>query len=115
MEATGIGPSIHIKGTISSQEPLVVAGQVVGSIDMPGFALTISPTATVEGDVAADGITISGRTHGRLQATSRIAVHETATVEGSLSTPVISVADGAAIHGDCVIEGRKPAALALAS
>ncbi|HEX4346940.1 MAG TPA: polymer-forming cytoskeletal protein [Vicinamibacterales bacterium] len=108
MEATGIGPSIHIKGTISSQEPLIIAGRVIGSIDMPGYALTISPTASVDGDVAADGITIGGKTHGRLNATSRIAVHETATVEGTLSTPVISVADGAAIHGDCLIEGRKP-------
>lgn len=115
MEATGIGPSIHIKGTISSQEPLVIAGQVVGSIQMPGYALTIAPTASVEGDVAADGITISGKTHGHLQATSRIALRETASVEGSLSTPVISVADGAAIHGDCVIEGRKAPSLALAS
>jgi cytoskeletal protein CcmA (bactofilin family) len=115
MDATGIGPSIRITGTISSQEPLVIAGHVVGSIDMPGCALTIAPTASVDGDVAADGITISGRTHGRLHATSRIAVHQTAVVEGTLSTPVISVADGAAIQGDCVIDGNKPATLALAS
>ena len=39
-----------------------------------------------------------------------IAVDDTATVEGTLQTPVISVASGAAIQGECAIDGRRPAA-----
>jgi cytoskeletal protein CcmA (bactofilin family) len=116
MESTaGIGPSIHITGTISAQEPLTIAGRVRGNIDVPGYALTVTSSADVNGDVTADHITISGKAQGRLRATSRIAVDDTATVEGSLQTPVISVAAGAALQADCVIEGRRPAALPLAS
>jgi cytoskeletal protein CcmA (bactofilin family) len=111
----GIGPSIQIVGTISAQEPLTIAGQVTGSIDMPGYVLTIASSASVEGDVAAEGITIDGKAHGNLRATSRIAVHNTATIDGTLSTPVISVAIGAAIQGKCAVDGRRDAALQLAS
>lgn len=116
MEATaGIGPSIQITGTISAQEPLTIAGQVRGNIDASGHSLTMTSSANVDGDVTADRIIISGKAHGSLRATSRIAVDDTATVEGTLQTPVISVAAGAAIQGKCIIEGRRPAALPLAS
>jgi cytoskeletal protein CcmA (bactofilin family) len=110
-----IGPSIEIKGTISAQEPLVVAGRVIGSIDMPGQVLTIATSAVVDGDVAAEGILIGGRANGRLHATERITVQNTAVVEGTVSTPIMSVAIGAAVHAECVVEGRRRAVLALAS
>ena len=110
-----IGPSIHITGTISAQEPLEIAGRVTGSIEMPGHVLTIAPTATVDGDVVADGIFIGGRASGTLQASSRIAMHDTATVEGTVSTPVLSVAAGASLQAECIVEGRRAPKLALAS
>jgi cytoskeletal protein CcmA (bactofilin family) len=111
----GIGPSIHIKGTISTQEPITIAGHVTGSIDASGHAVTIVSTASIDGDVMADGIEIGGRAHGRLQATSRINVHDTATIEGTVATPVICVAMGAEIKAECQIDGRRPTSLPLAS
>ena len=112
---TGIGPSIQITGTISAQEPLTIAGRVTGSIDVPGHMLTMTASANVDGDITADGIMISGNAHGRLHATSRIAVDHTATIEGTLDAPVLSVADGASIQGDVSADGRRASALALAS
>jgi cytoskeletal protein CcmA (bactofilin family) len=112
---TGIGPSIQITGTISAQEPLTIAGHVTGTIDVSGHALTMTSTARVDGDIAADRIMISGKAHGRLLATSRIAVDDTATIEGTLQTPVLSVAVGAAIQGDFAVDGRRAAALPLAN
>ncbi len=46
---------------------------------------------------------------------ARIVVSETATVEGTLSAPAISVAEGAVLHGRVEAEGRPGAALQLAS
>jgi cytoskeletal protein CcmA (bactofilin family) len=111
----GIGPSIHITGTISASEPLLIAGRVTGSIDVPEHVLTIASGAVVDGDITAEGILIGGMANGHLEAASRITVQETATVEGSVSTPLLSVAMGAAMQARCTIEGRRSAPLALAS
>jgi len=110
-----IGPSIEITGTISAQEPLIVAGRVTGTIDMPGHVLTIASSAVVDGGVSAEGILICGKANGRLVATDRITVQDTAVLEGVVSTPVLSVAIGAVMQAECIVEGRRRPALALAS
>jgi len=116
MQSTsGIGPSIKITGNVTSQEPLTVAGHVAGDIDVPGQVLTLTSTAHVEGDVTADTIVASGEARGHLQAASRITVHDTAKIEGKLTAPALSVAEGASIQGEVDVEGRRPAALRLAS
>ena len=113
---SGIGPSIKITGTVTSQEPLTIAGQVTGDVNVPGQVLTLAPTAQVEGDLTAETIVVSGKARGHLQASSRITVHETAMIDGKLTTPALSVAIGASIQGDVDVEGRRPsAALRLAS
>ena len=54
MEATAqIGPSIRIKGNISAQEPLTIAGEVIGSIDVSGYHLVLTEAAQVDADVIA--------------------------------------------------------------
>ena len=45
-----IGKSIQIKGEVTAQEPLTIAGQVIGTIDVSGHPLTVTETATIEAD-----------------------------------------------------------------
>ena len=110
-----IGPSIRITGEVAADEPLTIAGRVFGPITVNGHALTIEAGAHTEADIIADTIVISGNSHGCLTATVRIVVGGTATIEGTLSAPAISVADGALVHGRVDAEGRPGAALRLAS
>lgn len=112
--SAGIGPSIRIKGDIVAREPFLIAGHVDGTIDVDGHMLTVAEGATVAATVTADTIVIQGRVKGELSAATKIVVRETATVEGGISAPSISISDGATISGKVETTQRKQT-LSLAS
>ena len=86
-----IGKSIQIKGEVTSQEPLTIAGQVIGTIDVSGHPLTVTETATIEADVMARTIIVSGTVSGTLQAETSIIVEKTATLSGDVSAPSLTL------------------------
>lgn len=105
--AAHIGPSIHIRGQISAQEPLTIAGRVTGSIDVSGHPVVVTDSGNIEADIVAHTIVIGGIVNGKLLADGRIVVNKTATFEGDLSAPTVSVDDGALVHGRLEIAGRR--------
>ena len=111
-----IGKTIRITGEITAQEPLTIAGQVIGTIDVTGHPLTVTETAVIEADVMARTIIISGTVTGTLQSEGSIVVEKTATLKGDVSAPSVTLHDGATVHGRMDIAGRrKTEPLALAS
>jgi cytoskeletal protein CcmA (bactofilin family) len=111
-----IGKTIRIKGEITAQEPLTIAGQVIGTIDVTGHPLTVTESATIEADVLARTIIVSGTVDGTLQAEGLIVVEKTAMLSGDVSAPSVLLHDGATVHGRLDIAGRrKTQPLALAS
>jgi cytoskeletal protein CcmA (bactofilin family) len=115
MNVAQIGPSIQIKGEISAQEPLIIAGHVEGIIDVSGHPLTVTEAARIDADVLAHTIIVGGSVNGRINAEGRIVVQQTATVTGDLSAPTVSVHDGALVQGRLEIAGRRKAAAAAAA
>lgn len=113
--AARIGPSIRIKGEVHSAEPLVVAGHVDGTIEVKGHVLTIDPGGSVEATVGADTIVVSGKASGLLTATGRVVIKETATVDGDVSAPIVSLAEGATVNGRIETAQKPKASLSLAS
>jgi len=105
--SSGIGQSIRVKGDIVAREPLLIAGRVEGTIEVDQHTLTIGDGATVEATITADSVIIQGTVKGDLAAVHTIAVHQSANVEGELSAPAISVAEGAVIHGRVETTQRK--------
>jgi cytoskeletal protein CcmA (bactofilin family) len=108
-----IGASIKLKGDITSSEPLTIAGQVEGSVTVNGHTLTIAAGSHISATVSADAIVVAGHVKGKLTATTRIDLKETASVEGEAAAPSVSMVEGATVHGR--IETSKKRALALAS
>jgi cytoskeletal protein CcmA (bactofilin family) len=104
-----IGPSIRIKGEVFAQEPLTIAGHVVGTIDVSGHPLVVTEVGQVAADIVAHTIVIGGNVNGRLIADGRIVLQQTATFEGDLAAPAISVDDGATLQGRFEIAGRRDA------
>jgi cytoskeletal protein CcmA (bactofilin family) len=109
-----IGPTIRIKGELSASEPITIAGRVDGTVAVEGHSVTIAERAQVTAQVTADAIIVAGTVHGRLTAATRIVVRNTAAVDGDLSAPTVSLAEGAAVHGRIETRPRK-SGLALAS
>ena len=93
-----------------------IAGRVDGTIQVEGHPLTILAGAQVSAaTITAHEVVIGGNVTGQVDATGRIIVRETARIEGDLTAPSISVAEGAVLKGRIQTTERKRPALQLAS
>ena len=112
----GVGSTVVIKGELSAQEDVVIAGSVEGLINVSGHIVTVQPGAQVVGDIAAMGIVVAGEVEGSLLAEQRIEIRSGADVEGDLSAPRIAVADGAVVCGkvETIADRKKQKAAAEA-
>jgi cytoskeletal protein CcmA (bactofilin family) len=80
---------------------------VTGSIDVTGHPLVVTDSGHIAADIVAHTIVIGGSVNGKILADGRIVVNKTATFEGNLSAPAISVHDGALVQGRLEIAGRR--------
>jgi cytoskeletal protein CcmA (bactofilin family) len=110
-----IGPTISVKGEVTSQEPLTIAGHVEGSVEVVGHALTIAEGGKATASLLAATIVVSGAVRGSLCANDKIVVSETAVIEGDLAAPAVRVADGAEVQGRIDTGDRKAKELHVAS
>ena len=111
-----IGTSVYIKGQLTAKEPLTIAGRVEGTITVEGHPLTVLAGAQVTASsILAHEVILGGQVNGKVEATGRIIVRETARIEGDLTAPSISVAEGAILKGRIQTTDRKRAPLQLAS
>ena len=94
-----IGPSIRIKGTVASGEPLTIRGHVDGTVQVDGYALTVDEGGRVESAVTADTIVIGGNIHGAVTARACVVLRGTAIVEGDISAPAVALTEGAVVQG----------------
>ena len=96
--STSLPRAAAVTGDVSASEDLLVEGSVRGSIDMPGYALTIAAGAHVDARILARDVTILGTVSGRVTATEIIDVKATARVTGELAAPAVAVAEGAELQ-----------------
>jgi cytoskeletal protein CcmA (bactofilin family) len=113
------GQSIVIKGEITGNEDLTIAGRVEGKIQLAGRVLTLAPGSHVNGDIAAGTVVVSGEVEGSIAATARLEIRNTAVVEGDLKTPALLIADGAQVTATVDMpqtdrRERRPTGLAVA-
>ena len=103
---TTIGPSLIIKGEITSTEDVTIQGQVIGTISMQQGALLIAQTAKVEADANALRLTIHGTFAGDVVASERVELTATANMTGTLVAPAVVLQDGAVFNGSIEVAGR---------
>ena len=98
-EAAVIGPSIHIEGNLHGEEDLVIEGEVKGTVHLKHHSLTIGAKGKVTADVYANAINVDGYMCGDLYGAERVHIRKTAQVEGNVSSPRVSLEDGAQFKG----------------
>lgn len=97
-----IGPSVVIKGTVTSGEDLAIAGRIEGDVHLDAGELMLAPGSAVVGDVLVPSVVVHGRVQGNVTAKVRIDVRPHACVGGSLAAPALVVAEGAELN--CRVE-----------
>jgi len=96
---TIIGQGITIEGEVSSDEEVVVAGTIRGTLAVDG-PLTIDPGGIVEADVSASSISVGGTITGNVNASDRVDVLTGGRLVGDVKAGRFTIADGATFKGN---------------
>ena len=97
--STVIGKSVTIHGEMSGQEDLFMDGTIEGTISLSEGRLTIGPNARVQADLQARDVVIYGRVDGKVRATGRIELRDSAAVRGDLFAERLSIEENASVKG----------------
>jgi cytoskeletal protein CcmA (bactofilin family) len=98
-EAAVIGASINIDGDVRGDEDLLIEGEVSGTVQLKNNSLTIGPQGKVRADVYAHSIYVDGYLEGDLYGSERVHIRKSAQVKGNVTSPRVSVEDGAKFKG----------------
>ena len=89
-----------MQGTIAFKDPvnLRINGSFEGKLDTRGN-LTIGENAKVKATIHGDNIIIAGKVTGDIVATQSLSIISPAVIQGRVTTPRLSVGDGAILEG----------------
>jgi len=103
---TIIGSGVKVEGTFVAFGNVTVKGTVSGSIETKND-LRVENGALIEADAKAKNAFVAGAIKGNLKAEEKIKLSESAQVAGDLECKTLSVDEGAAFNGRCVMGGEK--------
>jgi len=101
---TLIGRNTRIAGKLYGDGPVVVRGNVKGSIAIRG-GLSVRGGARIEADVQAHSVNLAGEARGRMSAGTRVTLTGTGAFEGEIDTPVLEVSPGSILKGRARVAG----------
>jgi cytoskeletal protein CcmA (bactofilin family) len=114
-DASTIGSGARIRGRVTGDGDIVIAGQVEGDIVVRGD-VTIVEGASCTSNVEGHEVTVSGTVSGDVSASGAVTVGSTARFRGNVKGGSFSLEDGASFAGriDCDFElpdglGEAPA------
>lgn len=117
LDTTYFGKNLRIKGNVSGEGSLIVLGSFEGEFDLKG-RLKVAQGARIKGNVKATDIYVNGSIEGAVTASEKVHLDNTARIKGGISTPKISILEGAMFDGEIKMSNRtapesKPASPAL--
>jgi cytoskeletal protein CcmA (bactofilin family) len=89
---------MRIEGTFTSQEEVLIAGELKGRIDVDG-RLTQGPKSKIEANIKAREATIGGVVKGNVESLGRLVLRAGANLIGDVKTTGIVIEDGAYFKG----------------
>ena len=108
-----------MQGSLSFKDPvnLRINGRFEGLLNTKGN-LMIGEHASVNADITGESIIVAGKVNGNISALKELKLISPACVVGDLSTPLLSIAEGAIFDGNCKMlahskgeDGHKSAAM----
>lgn len=97
-EVAFVGKDVEFKGIITYSGTVRIDGSLEGEIHTAG-GLVVGPEAVLKAKVSAGTVVCHGTIHGDIQAKDQIVLCAPAVVQGSLTTPVLSMEEGVLFNG----------------
>jgi cytoskeletal protein CcmA (bactofilin family) len=106
-EMASIGKSIVINGELSGSEDLTIEGRVDGKIELRDHILTVGSNGRIKAQVSAKAIVVLGQVTGNLNATEKVDIKDTGSVEGDIVAPRVAIADGSHFKGSIDMQKKE--------
>jgi cytoskeletal protein CcmA (bactofilin family) len=106
-ELASIGKSIVINGELSGSEDLTIEGRVDGKIELRDHVLTVGSNGRIKAQVSAKAIVVLGQVTGNLNATEKVDIKESGSVEGDIVSPRVAIADGSHFKGSIDMQKKE--------
>lgn len=108
--STLIGPSMIVKGQISSQEDLRIEGSVEGTLEVLDHRILLGVNGTIRSDIKAREVVVQGKIRGNVDASDKIAIGKAGELIGDIRTAGITIEDGGYFKGSVDIVRKAPTA-----
>ena len=100
-----LGKETVFEGKMTFEGVFRLDGKFEGEIFESG-TLIVGETATVKGKIGVNTIIINGLVEGEVHAKGRVEIHSLGKLYGNLTTPIITIAEGGILEGQCKMEGK---------
>jgi cytoskeletal protein CcmA (bactofilin family) len=97
-EVAFVGKDVEFKGILTYSGTVRIDGSLDGAIHTNG-GLLVGPEAVLKAKVTAGTVVCHGSITGDIQAKDQIVLRAPAVVQGSLTTPVLSMEEGVVFNG----------------
>ncbi len=112
-----LGKQTLFEGKMTFEGVFRLDGKFEGEIFDSG-TLIVGETAIIKGKVGLDTIIINGQVEGDVHARTRVEIHSTGKIYGTVFTPILTINEGGILEGHCKMESapdRKEDTLDLLS
>lgn len=101
-----------MQGSLVFKDPvnLKINGRFEGTLNTKG-SLMIGENAVVNADITGESIVVAGKINGNIHAVTELKLISPACVVGDVRTPLLSVAEGAILEGNCRMLSKSKAGL----
>lgn len=115
MQAGGrawIGPTVSIKGNLTSEEDLLMEGRLEGKIEIRQHSITVGKKGQIKADIYGKVITVEGKVEGNLYGEEQLIVRQSGTVRGNIIAPRVILEDGSNFKGSIDMNPKEKAVAA---
>lgn len=99
-----LGKQTFFEGKMTFEGIFRLDGKFEGEIFESG-TLIVGETASIKGRIGINSIIINGRVEGEVHAKTRVEIHSTGKLYGTVSTPVLVISEGGILEGHCQMDG----------
>ena len=105
-----IGPTVSIKGNLTSEEDLLMEGRLEGKIEIRHHSITVGKKGQIKADIYGKVITVEGKVEGNLYGEEQLILRQSGTVRGNIVSPRVILEDGSNFKGSIDMSPKEKAA-----